>query len=91
VEWEMVLLSIFLKKGDMHSPRNYKGVVMLEIAYKIVANIIRKRLKHIKESIRLDHESQNGFGWQRGCLDSIFTLNNSQINAHNTDSTHGSF
>ena len=48
---------------------------MLEVAYnKIVANIIRKRLKPIKESIEFDHESQNGFRWQRGCLDSIFTL-----------------
>ena len=39
-----------------------------------MANIICKRLKPVKESIRLDHESQNGFRWHKGCLDSIFTL-----------------
>jgi len=47
---------------------------MLEVAYTIVANILHNRLKPVKESVRLDHENQNGFRWQRGCLDSIFTL-----------------
>ncbi len=49
--------------------------MMLEVAYKIVANIhLTNRLKPIKESVQLDHESQNGFRRMRGCLDSIFTL-----------------
>ncbi len=48
--------------------------MMLEVAYKIVANILLNRLKPIKESVQLDHESQNGFRRLRGCLDSIFTL-----------------
>jgi hypothetical protein len=74
VECEIGLLSILPKKGDMHNPGNYKGSLMLEVAYKIVANIIRKRVKPIKESNRLNHESQNGYRWQRGCLDSIFIL-----------------
>jgi hypothetical protein len=64
VEWEMVLLSILPKKGDIHNPRNYRGIMLLEVAYKIVADILRKRLKPIKESIRLDHASRNGFRWQ---------------------------
>ena len=59
VECEIGLLSILPKKGDMHNPGNYKGSLMLEVAYKIVANIIRKRVKPIKESNRLNHESQN--------------------------------
>jgi hypothetical protein len=56
----MGLISILPKKGDMHNLDNYRGVMVLTVAYKIVANIIRKRLKPIKESIRLDHYSQNG-------------------------------
>jgi len=73
-EWEMGLLSILPKKGDMHNPGNYRGIMMLEVAYKIVENILRKRRKPIKENVHLDHTSQNGFKWQRGCMDSIFAL-----------------
>jgi hypothetical protein len=73
-EWEIGLLSILPKKGDLSNPNNYRGIMMLEVAYKIVANILLTRLKPIKESIQLDHESQNGFRRMRGCLDSIFTL-----------------
>ncbi len=32
------------------------------------------RLKPVKESVQLDHESQNYFRQMRGCLKSIFTL-----------------
>ena len=70
----MGLLSILPKKGDMHNPGNYRGIMMLEVAYKIVENILRKRRKPIKENVHLDHTSQNGFKWQRGCMDSIFAL-----------------
>ena len=66
-EWEIGLLSILPKKGDLSNPGNYRGIMMLEVAYKIVANILHTRLKHIKDSVQLDHECQNGFRWKRGC------------------------
>ena len=59
----------------MSNPSNYRGIMMLEVAYKTVANILINRLKPIKESFQLDHESQNGFLRLRGCLDPIFTMN----------------
>ena len=55
------------KKGDLSNLGNYRGIMMLEGAYKIIANIILTRLKPIKESVQLDHECQNGFRWKRGC------------------------
>jgi hypothetical protein len=73
-EWEIGLLSILPKKGDLSNPGNYRGIMMLEVAYKIVANILLTKLKPIKESVQLDHECQNGFRKLRGCVDSIFTL-----------------
>ncbi len=48
--------------------------MILEVAYKIVANILLTRLKPINKSVQLDHESHNGFRPMRGCLDSFFTL-----------------
>ena len=40
-------------------PKNYRGIVLLEIAYKIVTNILNASLLMIEES--LDHKSQYGF------------------------------
>ena len=47
-EWEVGLLAILPKKGDLSLPKNYRGIMMLEVAYKIVARIILARLKPIK-------------------------------------------
>ena len=54
------------KKCDLSNPTNYRGIMMLEVAYKIAANIRLNRIKPIKESVQLDHESQNGFRRFRG-------------------------
>ena len=71
-EWETGLLSILFKKGDKSDPNNYRGIMMLEVAYKIVANIIRARLNPTLES--LDHETQCGFRIERGTMDGIFNI-----------------
>jgi hypothetical protein len=66
--------SVFYQKGNLSNPWNYRDIMMIENAYKIIANILLTRLKPIKESVQLDHECQNGFRWKRDCMDSIFTL-----------------
>jgi len=71
-EWEIGLLKVLPKKGDLRLPGNYRGIMLLETAYKIVAIIIHDRLRPIAES--LDHEAQCGFRPGRGCTDSIFTV-----------------
>ena len=58
-EWETGLLAILPKKGDLSDPGNYRGIMMLEVAYKIVANLLHARLEPIMET--LDHEAQCGF------------------------------
>ena len=71
-EWEIGLLAILPKKGDLSDPGNYRGIMMLEVAYKILANLLHARLDPIMES--LDHETQCGFRRHRGCSDAIFSL-----------------
>ena len=71
-EWETGLLKILAKKGDLSQPGNYRGIMLLEIAYKIIAIILLKRLRPIAEG--LDHESQCGFRPGRGCVDAVFTV-----------------
>ena len=63
-EWEKGLLKVLPKKGDLSLPGNYRGIMLLESAYKIVAIIIHDRLRPIAEN--LDHEAQCGFCPGRG-------------------------
>ena len=71
-EWETGLLKILPKKGDLGLPGNHRGIMLLEVSYKIVANILKMRLQPIEEE--LDHESQCGFRPGRGCTDAVFTV-----------------
>ena len=70
-QWETGLLKIIPKKGDLSQPGNYRGIMLLEVAYKIIAKIVHSRLVPIAE--KLDHESQSGFRPRRGCVDVVFT------------------
>ena len=71
-EWDIGLLTILPKKGDLSNPGNYRGIVLLETLYKIAAIILHDRLQPVIESI--DHEEQCGFRSLRGCPDGIFTV-----------------
>ena len=73
--WDSGLLKILFKKGDKCLRDNYRGIMLLEVAYKIVAYIILFRLEIIKASpVHLDHESQCGFIRGRGTADASFTI-----------------
>ena len=61
------------KKGDLSQPGNYRGIMLLEVAYKILAILIHERLQPVVNS--LDHEAQFGFRPGRGCQDVIFAVN----------------
>ena len=71
-EWEKGQLVILPKKGDLSLPGNHRGIMLLEVAYKIIAIILHGRLLPIEEN--LDHESQCGFRPGRGTMDAIFTV-----------------
>ena len=71
-EWNSGLLAILPKKGDLSDPGNYRGIMMLEVAYKVISILLHMRLTPIAEG--LDHESQCGFRPARGCADGIFTV-----------------
>ena len=69
-KWEIGLLKIIPKRGNLSNNGNYRYIMMLEITYKILANILRNRLKPIKESVQLGHEwnvkmvlDGNGVAW----------------------------
>ena len=65
-------MKILPKKGDLSDPGNHRGIMLLEVAYKIIAIIILARIKPIAEG--LAYESQCGFRPGRGCTDAVLTL-----------------
>ena len=71
-EWQTGLLKILAKKGDLSLPGNYRGIMLLETAYKIIAILLHDRLQPIEEG--LNHENQCGFRPKRGCADAVFTV-----------------
>ena len=48
-EWEAGLLAILPKKGDLSKAGNYRGIIMLEVCYKLNGIIIMARLKPVKD------------------------------------------
>lgn len=71
-EWnESVVVPIY-KKGNRKDCNNYRGISLLNSAYKIYAKIITNRLNTITEALLT--EEQNGFRQNRSCIDGVFTL-----------------
>ena len=71
-EWETGLLSILPKKGDLSQAGNYRGIMMLEVAYKLIALLLLIRLETVHQS--LGDENQCGFCPGRGTTDASFSL-----------------
>ena len=71
-QWLKGLLKVLPKKGDLSQPGNYRGIMLLEAAYKIITILLLNRLQPISESI--DHEQQCGFRPGRGCNDAVYTV-----------------
>ena len=60
------------KKGDLHDLNNWRGIMLLDAASKLVSMIIANRLDRVLKEEGL--EAQNGFTGGRGCSDGSFSL-----------------
>ena len=45
------MLKILPKKGDLSLPGNYRGIMLLEVSYKIIAIIIQRRLVKVHQAL----------------------------------------
>ena len=71
-EWETALITPIHKKGSKLQCKNYRGISLLNVSYKILTKLIAKRLHPYAEEILGDY--QCGFRQNRSTTDQIFTI-----------------
>lgn len=83
--WNVGLIASIYKKGDKLVCDNYRGITLLNIAYKVFSNILLKNLSKYTEEII--GEYQGGFRRARGTVDQIFVVRQSleKCYEHSTD------
>jgi len=71
-EWKETTIGLIHKRGDRDRCENYRGIALGIAAYKILWNIILRKIKLCIKKIMGDY--QNGFRDGRSVIDNIFAL-----------------
>jgi hypothetical protein len=72
LEFARMRLKILPKKGDLRDLNNWRGIMLLDAASKVVSMIINGRLQRLLKEVGI--EAQNGFMGGRGCVDGSFCI-----------------
>ena len=71
-EFATMRLKLVPKKGDLRDLNNWRGIMLLDAASKIISMIINNRLQRLLREVGI--EEQNGFSGGRGCADGSFCI-----------------
>jgi sorting nexin-29 len=71
-DWKVGLIVSLFKKGNKMRCENYRGITLLNVAYKILSSIILEQLKEYSEKIL--GEYQYGFRPRRRTMDQTFVV-----------------
>jgi len=73
-DWRKSVIVPIYKRGDPNLPSNYRGISLLCSAYKIYAELIRKRIEEQAERKGCLPDTQFGFRKKKSTMDNIFIL-----------------
>ena len=68
----LTIIILIPKKGNLEVCDNWCGIVLLDMAGKVLARLVQNRLREVAEETL--PESQCGFRQSRGCTDMIFVV-----------------
>ena len=71
-EWNTAIICPIYKKGDKLECRNYRGISLLNVTYKIFTNLLARYIEPYVEELLGDY--QCGFQKGRSSMDQIFCL-----------------
>uniref|UniRef100_A0A8D8W2L6 Craniofacial development protein 2 n=1 Tax=Cacopsylla melanoneura TaxID=428564 RepID=A0A8D8W2L6_9HEMI len=85
VNWNAGVLCVLHKKGDKLDCNNFRGIMLLNTAYKVLTSILNERLKEITET--KIGEYQCGFRRNKSTSDQIFVIRQimEKCNEHDID------
>ncbi len=66
-EWKVSQISLIFKKGERHSPGNYRPVCLTAIVYKVMESLLRDAIMEHLNSNGLLSDNQHGFVPGRSC------------------------
>ncbi|XP_017879159.1 trichohyalin-like, partial [Ceratina calcarata] len=73
-EWRRGVIVPLHKKGDYQKVENYRGITLLNTAYKIYAAVLNERIKKNLEDEQSLDDTQAGFRRHRGVVDNVYIL-----------------
>lgn len=72
--WKEGWIFPIYKRGDKEKAENYRGITLMDTAYKILAIIIETRLREETERLKIIPETQAGFRKKISGIDNIYIL-----------------
>lgn len=73
-EWKCGLVTPLYKKGEKEKAKNYRGITLMDTAYKIYAEILRNRLEEEMEEKGILEDTQTGYRKGIGTIDAIYMV-----------------
>lgn len=71
-EWEESIICSIYKKGDKYDCKNYRGISLLNAAYKIFTTVIKNRLEPYAEKTIENYQA--GFRPKKSTVDQLFVV-----------------